>query len=157
LEGWQGRPDATIAHETRLTDLAVQFILRLEEDGADSPVKQSSDVPLNSRVTESWLDFSDKSSADSARGRVMYKKAIPRVTPRSALNPGLFEGQTSGESGLFMGMADAGVGPTGLDPDVGSSATGTWATRPELLTWEDFDTDWQASGTEGHQGYSLDE
>ncbi|KAK1825093.1 hypothetical protein LTR12_000382 [Friedmanniomyces endolithicus] len=118
---------------------------------------KSSDVPLNSRVTESWLDFSDKSSADSARGRVMYKKAIPRVTPRSALNPGLFEGQTSEESGVFMGVADAGVGPTGVDPGVESSATGTWATRPELQTWTDFDTDWQASVPEGYQGYSLEE
>ncbi|KAK0913879.1 hypothetical protein LTR91_011977 [Friedmanniomyces endolithicus] len=134
-----------------------KFILRLEEDGADSPVKQSSDVPLNSRVTESWLDFSDKSSADSARGRVMYKKAIPRVTPRSALNPGLFEGQTSEESGVFTGMADAGVLPTDLELEEGSSATGTWATRPELQRWADFDTDWQASGAEGYQGYSLQE
>ncbi|KAK1820240.1 hypothetical protein LTR12_005391 [Friedmanniomyces endolithicus] len=133
-----------------------KFILRLEEDGADSPVKHS-DVPLNSRVTESWLDFSDKSSADSARGRVMYKKAIPRVTPRSTLNPGLFDGQTSEEFGAFTGLADAGVVPTGLDLEEGSSATGTWASRPELQMWADFDTDWQASGTEGYQGYSLQE
>ncbi len=87
----------------------------------------------------------------------MYKKAIPRVTPRSTLNPGLFDGQTSEEFGAFTGLADAGVVPTGLDLEEGSSATGTWASRPELQMWADFDTDWQASGTEGYQGYSLQE
>ena len=116
----------------------MQFILRLEEEGAESPIKMSSDVAADNRVSESWLDFSDKSTAESARGRVKYKKAVPRAKPRSALNPGLFE-QRTGEEVIYTGMVEAGTLPTGTTLQQGNSPDGTWAsesTIPELNVWD---------------------
>ncbi|KAK5698463.1 hypothetical protein LTR17_023638 [Elasticomyces elasticus] len=109
------------------------------EEGADSPVMKSADIPLNSRVSESWLDFSDKSTEASARGRVMYKKAVPRAIPRSALNPGLFDRLASDEP-IFTGMVEAGTMPVGIAPQQSLGRSGAIEHK-----WSDFDADWQTT------------
>ena len=101
-------------------------------------MKSSSDVPADSRVMESWLDFSDKSTEESARGRVVYKKAVPRAKPRSALNPGLFERQT-GES-IYTGMVEAGTIPTTPQLEQGNSPAGTWVSDTTVPDWTVWDT-----------------
>jgi hypothetical protein len=87
-----------------------QFLLRLEEEGAQSPPQTSADVPADSRVSEAWFDFSDKSSEEAARGRIAYKKAVSRQTPRFALNPGLFDRRLSDDS-TFEGLVESGTLP----------------------------------------------
>lgn len=63
-----------------------RFVMRLEEEGLETVPKQQSDIPSTNRVSEAWFDFSDGS-----KGRVAYKRGVPRATPRMALNPGLFQ------------------------------------------------------------------
>lgn len=68
-----------------------KFLMRMEEEGSPTPPQEASDIPAERRVSEAWLDFSDKSSEESAKGVVGYKKAVPRARARYALNPGLFD------------------------------------------------------------------
>ncbi|KXT06176.1 hypothetical protein AC578_1412 [Pseudocercospora eumusae] len=70
-----------------------KFLMRLEEEeGSDTPTT-SSDIPAERRISEAWLDFSDK-SLPAGRGRIGYKRAVPRAAARYALNPGLFDWRT---------------------------------------------------------------
>lgn len=89
-----------------------KFILHLEETGAEIVPKKSSDIPAESRVSEAWFDFSDKSSEQSRRGKVAYRSAVPRATPRYALNPGLFENRRMDEQ-IFPDVVEAGTVPAG--------------------------------------------
>lgn len=68
-----------------------KFLMKMEEDGAPTPPKQAADIAVGQRVSEAWIDFSDKSSEESRKGQVGYKKAVPRASARYALNPGLFD------------------------------------------------------------------
>ena len=87
-----------------------KFLLHLEEDGAETVPRAASDIPAERRVSEAWLDFSDKSDEQPARGKVAYKMPVPRATPRFALNPGLFESRTTDES-IFTGVVETGTLP----------------------------------------------
>lgn len=69
-----------------------KFLMRLEEDGMEA-LSTAADISAETRVAESWLDFSDVSVPPN-RGRIGYKRAVPRASTRSALNPGLFERRT---------------------------------------------------------------
>lgn len=68
-----------------------KFLMRMEEEGSPTPPQGASDIPAERRVSEAWLDFSDKRTEESRKGVVGYKKAVPRARARYALNPGLFD------------------------------------------------------------------
>lgn len=76
-----------------------KFLMRMEEEGSPTPPKEAADVPAGRRVSEAWIDFSDKSSEEGKKGLVGYKRAVPRASARYALNPGLFDLET--ESSAF--------------------------------------------------------
>ena len=106
-----------------------KFLIRLEEEGAETQPKTSSDIPSERRVSEAWLDFSDKSTEQSQKGRVAYKKAVPRASARYALNPGLFEDWNTTETGFsqdfYMRAMQAGVNaPTAQSALPSRSSTG---------------------------------
>ncbi len=77
-----------------------KFLMRMEEEGADGQPKTSADIPSESRVSEVWVDFSDNSTEESRKGRVGYKKSLPRASARYALNPGLFEDWQTQDTGF---------------------------------------------------------
>ncbi|KAK5110877.1 hypothetical protein LTR85_000715 [Meristemomyces frigidus] len=92
-----------------------KFVLHLEETGAEATPRSSSDIPAERRISEAWFDFSDKSTEESSKGRVGYRAAVPRATPRYALNPGLFEDRGTSEP-VFTGVVEAGTVPTTSRP-----------------------------------------
>ncbi|KAK5174928.1 uncharacterized protein LTR77_000064 [Saxophila tyrrhenica] len=92
-----------------------KFLMRMEEEGLEAQPKTSADIPSESRISEAWIDFSDKSTEDSGKGRVAYKKAIPRASARYALNPGLFEDWQTHDPGFS--------GPSGQRSTRSSSST----------------------------------
>lgn len=53
-----------------------KYLMRLEEEGNPNPVK-ASDVEMQHRISAAWLDFSDKSTFSSRRGKVKYERACP--------------------------------------------------------------------------------
>ena len=65
--------------------------MRMEEENSPTQPKEASDIPVEQRISATWLDFSDKISEEGRKGLVGYKKAVPRASARYALNPGLFE------------------------------------------------------------------
>ena len=77
-----------------------KFLMRMEEEGSEKQVKTSSDIPAEQRISEAWFDFSDKSTEETQKGKVAYKKAVPRASARYALNPGLFEDWSTSEPGF---------------------------------------------------------
>jgi hypothetical protein len=82
-----------------------KFLMRMEEEGGETQPKTSSDIPAERRISEAWFDFSDKSTEETQRGKVAYKKAVPRASARYALNPGLFENwNTSTEPGFVPAL-----------------------------------------------------
>lgn len=84
--------------------------MRLEEEGTETQVKTSADIPVERRISGAWLDFSQDPKASSSSPRVGYKKAISRAEPRYTLNPGLvriFDGKllpdvASGQTVAYM-------------------------------------------------------
>jgi hypothetical protein len=88
-----------------------KFLLRLEEEsGVESPPMTSSDIPAERRISEHWLDFAHPEGP--GKPSVAFKRAaVPRATPRYALNPGLFESRDTDELG-FTGIVEAGTVPT---------------------------------------------
>ncbi|TKA27600.1 hypothetical protein B0A50_04432 [Salinomyces thailandicus] len=90
-----------------------KFILRLEE--AEAAAFSSSDIAVDSRVSKARLDFTDKSSDRARKGKVAYRAGVPRVTPRYALNPGLFEDRVTEE------LLHRGTDGPGTLPSRGSS------------------------------------
>ena len=82
-----------------------KFLMRMEEEGGETQPKTSSDIPAERRISEAWFDFSDKSTEETQKGKVAYKKAVPRASARYALNPGLFENwNTSTEPGFVPAL-----------------------------------------------------
>ena len=77
-----------------------KFLMRLEEEGAETQPTQASDIPSDRRISEAWLDFSDHSTEESQKGKVAYKRAVPRASARYALNPGLFEDWNTNDTGF---------------------------------------------------------
>ena len=131
-----------------------KFLMRVEEEGAatattDSgmPAK-SSDIPVDHRVSEAWLDFSDKELDSPGQARVGYKKAIPRATARYALNPGLFEDWNTNDLDEGFGAEDLGsMRPASLesaDLDFGAGVTpptftpGSGSLSGSTPSWTEF-------------------
>ena len=81
-----------------------KFLMRLEEEGTSGQPKTAADIPSDSRISEAWMDFSDKSTEESRKGRVGYRKALPRASARYALNPGLFEDWSTQNTGFQEGF-----------------------------------------------------
>ncbi|KAF7185281.1 Aspercryptin biosynthesis cluster-specific transcription regulator atnN [Pseudocercospora fuligena] len=106
-----------------------KFLMRLEEEGSDAPTT-SSDIPAERRISEAWLDFSDK-SLPAGRGRIGYKRAVPRAAARYALNPGLFDWRTD-EPGFIPSLNFATV----VTPEGSRSQTqsGYFATSPSTTS-----------------------
>lgn len=125
-----------------------KFLMRLEEEGTEMQPKQASDIPAAQRVSEAWLDFSDKSTEQTQKGKVGYKRAVPRATARYALNPGLFENWSTDDAG-FGQYTDStssagsmsGASVTQYPMATANSAAVAAAMPDELIdpTWIDFD------------------
>lgn len=114
-----------------------KFLMRMEEEGGETQPKTALDIPSERRVSEAWLDFSDKSTEETKKGKVGFRTAIPRATARYALNPGLFEDWTGPETGS-AGFSEVVEGetvrsdstasmsiPSGTDTDATASTSGT--------------------------------
>lgn len=78
-----------------------KFLMQMEEETSPTPPREAADIPAERRVSEAWLDFSDKSSEAGKKGLVGYKRAVPRASARYALNPGLFDLGAEAESEGF--------------------------------------------------------
>lgn len=88
------------------------FLLKLEEEGVEGVTTKMSDIPGDVRISEAWLDFTDKSDERvGGRPKIGYKKAVPRASARYALNPGLFEWRTD-EPGFIPSLDFATVART---------------------------------------------
>ena len=123
-----------------------KFLMRLEEEGAETQPRRSSDIPAERRISEAWIDFSDKSTEQTQKGKVAYKKSVPRASARYALNPGLFEDWNTSETGfedvevrsVRSGSMVSGYG--GFSPE---SSIAFSVARPdedlEAPTWIDFE------------------
>lgn len=114
--------------------------MRMEEEGSPTPPKDASDIPVENRISEAWMDFSDKSSEEGRKGLVGYRKAVPRASARYALNPGLFELETepSGftqHSGPHTPGAEAYASPPGISARHASLASDSSDDTPFI----DFD------------------
>ena len=124
-----------------------KFLMRLEEEGAETQPRESSDIPAERRVSEAWLDFSDQSTELPQKGKVGYKRAVPRASARYALNPGLFEDWNTRDTGFGEYTESASVRTGGSTPAAEHSFStddnaATAAMRPEELTapgWIDFE------------------
>lgn len=112
--------------------------MRMEEEGSEKQVKTASDIPPEQRIQEAWLDFSDKSTEETQKGKVAYKKAVPRASARYALNPGLFEDWNTKEPG-FMPYSTAKSGRTGSDASSVPSLAGVNTLESSERAWIDYE------------------
>lgn len=115
-----------------------KFLMRMEEEGGDTQPKTAKDIPSERRVSEAWIDFSDKSTEETKKGKVAYKKSIPRARARYALNPGLFEDwvgldasfSEAAEGGSLRSDSTASVySVAGIDTTTNGSMAGTTTTQ----------------------------
>jgi len=131
-----------------------KFILGIEEADADATPMVASDIPADHRISEAWLDFSEKSFELAGRGRIAYRRAVPRASPRPSLNPDLFERGKSAET-IFTGIAEAGTLPsagrrTAVPPTLPSGEGSSGGTASEdSPPWIDFDA------TDGRKDWPL--
>jgi hypothetical protein len=110
-----------------------KYLMRMEEDGSGSQPKHSEDIPSDSRVSAAWLDFSDTSTEESRKGKIAYKKALPRATPRYALNPGLFDDWQTQETGFEDDITTISTRSNSTFAGMGSSVSPNMATAAGSL------------------------
>lgn len=99
-----------------------------EEEGSPTPPQEASDIPAERRVSEAWLDFSDKSTEETRKGLVGYRRAVPRASARFALNPGLWDIETEGSEFTQYG------GPSSQPNDAYASPTQSSTRQGSLLS-----------------------
>lgn len=115
--------------------------MRMEEEACPTVPRRASDVLADKRVSEAWLDFSDKSMEEGRKGLVGYKRALPRARARYALNPALFALEAE-PSGFTYHRGPRTPGPSDYATPAQSSATqaSLGAERPEEGLLNDFDS-----------------
>jgi hypothetical protein len=110
----------------------------MEEEGSETQVKTSADIPAEHRISEAWLDFSDKSTEETQKGKVAYKRAVPRASARYALNPGLFEDWNTSEPG-FIPYLKKKTDRTGSDASSVPSLAGVNTIDTVEPAWIDYE------------------
>jgi hypothetical protein len=115
-----------------------KFLMRMEEEGSETQVKTSADIPAEHRISEAWLDFSDKSTEETQKGKVAYKRAVPRASARYALNPGLFEDWNTSEPG-FIPYLKKKTDRTGSDASSVPSLAGVNTIDTVEPAWIDYE------------------
>ncbi|KAK3673122.1 hypothetical protein LTR78_006962 [Recurvomyces mirabilis] len=84
-------PAASLSFTLGIVDPLYEFIIRIEEDGPGTPPKTAADIPVEDRVSSAWFDFSDKSTAEAARGTIAYVKTGSQAKTVMAPHTGVFE------------------------------------------------------------------